>query len=450
MTSHVTGRRWLTGIVIAGVAVLGTPVVGQAAPEPVDLDPAGITAEAAPAGPAKKRPVKKRPVKKQLIELSWSSPDAATFRRRVSTVEQLRLFSGTHLRLATLDDSRVFGAAVPRRSFAAERRQLRAAKPTRMTENFIRVNSARDENWDWFDDATWADSLSNIRNVARTAAAGPVRGITLDPEAYGLSPWSYREQLGAGSHTFREYEAEVQARGAEFARTVVAEDPDLQIYSLGLYTWVKDIYAEHTTRAAQRAALREHGYGLLPAFINGLIEGSGPNTLVTDGNELSYYATNADQFRSVEPYLDDTVAPVLLDRRLRGRYDRNFRIGHAVYTDLALDLFDEQQNPGYYGVRPPHFMSEADRLRLLQQNAYYGLKFSDKYVWVYSEDIANDRNFDYGWGETDVPDGVVDVLRRAKKKVNRDRPLGFDLSARVEAAKTACRDATGGLDSCGG
>ncbi|MGL5861383.1 MAG: hypothetical protein ACRCY9_09025 [Phycicoccus sp.] len=439
-------------VLMACVTLAGTYAVDQPAPErpdsAVSADGEVATAPVATAtepeaSTTEPEPTATEPAEKKLIELSWSAPDAATFREKVSEVEKLGLFSGTHLQLSTLDNSRVFGAAVPEANFTAEREELQAAKPETMVDNFIRVNSATDENWDWFDDDVWAGGLSNVRNVARTAAAGPIRGITLDPEAYGKSPWLYSEQVGAGSHTFEEYEAKVRARGAEFARAVVAEDPDLQIYSLGLYTWVKDVYHSYSTEAEQRDALREHGYGLLPAFINGLLEGAGPETMITDGNEMSYYATTADHFSMVKPLLDDSATSALLDPALRARYDEAYRVDHAVYVDLMLDLFDEKQNPGYYGARPPHFMSEADRMRLLEHNTYHALKNSYQYTWIYSEDIANDRNFDYGWGTTDVPDGVVETLKRAKSKVNAGEPLGFDMTAQIDGAKKACEEAVG-------
>ncbi|MGL4175657.1 MAG: hypothetical protein ACRCSN_06220 [Dermatophilaceae bacterium] len=418
-------RRWAVGAVVA--AVVSSPTAGEGPSTP---SPSSTVA----------------PPKKHLIELSWTAPDPETFRDKVSTVEKLDLFSGTHLRLTALQDSRVFGAAVPEESFAKDRAELAAATPTTMTENFIRVNSATDDNWDWFDDQVWAGALSNIRNVARTGAAGPVKGITLDPEAYGKSPWHYQQQLGAASHTFAEYEAMVRARGAEFARTLVAEDPDIQIFSLGLFTWLIDVYTNNTDDPeAQRRALQEHNYGLLPAFVNGMLEGAGPDTVLTDGNEMSYSYLHEESFSRVDADQTSYALPLLLDPALKDRYDAQHQSGQAVYLDQLLDLFDKDV-PGYehyYQARPPHFLSSDDRMRLLEQNVYFGLKHTDRYLWVYSEDISKDRFFDYGWGTTAVPDGVIDTMKRAKSKIDSGQELGFDMTAQIEAAKKACKDAVG-------
>ncbi|MGL5862893.1 MAG: hypothetical protein ACRCY9_16725 [Phycicoccus sp.] len=431
-------RRWLLGVVVA--TVVGTPTVGD-----------GTTAPSPSPTPTPSSTVAE-PAKKQLIELSWTNPDPKTFAEKVSTVEKLDLFAGTHLRLTALQDSRVFGAAVPEEKFVADREELAAATPTTMTENFIRVNSAADANWDWFDDRVWAGALSNIRNVARTGAAGPVKGITLDAEPYGKSPWAYNQQNGAASHTFAEYESIVRARGAEFARTLVAEDPDIQIFSLGLFTWVKDVYLNNPGNPqAQRQALQQHDYGLFPAFVNGLFEGSGPDTVITDGNEMSYYALHEKTFSNVETELESEAVPLLLDPALKSRYDTQHQIGHAVYVDQLLDLFDEG-NTGYYQSRPPHFMAAEDRMRLLEQNTYFSLKHTDRYAWIYSESISKDTFIDYGWGTTTVPDGVIDTMKRAKAKVDGGQELGFDMTAQLEEAKKACKNAVGATYpwNCGG
>ncbi|MGL5819672.1 MAG: hypothetical protein ACRCYR_19080 [Phycicoccus sp.] len=431
-------RRWLLGVVVA--TVVGTPTVGDetTAPSPSPTPtPSSTVAE---------------PAKKQLIELSWTNPDPETFAEKVSTVEKLDLFAGTHLRLTALQDSRVFGAAVPEEKFVADQEGLAKAKPVTMTENFIRVNSATDANWDWFDDQVWAGALSNIRNVARTGAVGPVKGITLDPEAYGNSPWELAQQRGAGSRSFAEYEAKVRARGAEFARALVAEDPDIQIYTLGLFTWLKGVYLNNPgDPEAQRRELQKHDYGLLPAFFNGMLEGSGPDTVITDGNEMSYYALHEESFSGVDAELESKAVPLLLDPALKSRYDTQHEIGQAVYVDQLLDLFEER-NTGYYQSRPPHFMSADDRMRLLEQNTYFSLKHTDRYAWIYSENISKDTFIDYGWGTTTVPDGAIDAMKRAKAKVDAGQELGFDMTAQLEEAKKACKNAVGATYpwNCGG
>ncbi|MGL5852442.1 MAG: hypothetical protein ACRCZD_16820, partial [Phycicoccus sp.] len=84
-------RRWLLGVVVA--TVVGTPTVGD-----------GTTAPSPSPTPTPSSTVAE-PAKKQLIELSWTNPDPKTFAEKVSTVEKLDLFAGTHLRLTALQDS---------------------------------------------------------------------------------------------------------------------------------------------------------------------------------------------------------------------------------------------------------------------------------------------------------------------------------------------------------
>jgi hypothetical protein len=80
---------------------------------------------------------------------------------------------------------------------------------------------------------------------------------------------------------------------------------------------------------------------------------------------------------------------------------------------------------------PPKFLSPEDRLRQLEHNVYYALATSDEYAWCYGERI--------GWWEKGqpvaLPEGAVSAIRSARVKHDRREPLGFEMTARVAAAR---------------
>lgn len=62
-------------------------------------------------------------------------------------------------------------------------------QPKKLTDNFLTMWLARDENWSWFSDADWAAAETNARNFAKTANIGRLKGFFFDPEPYGTNPW---------------------------------------------------------------------------------------------------------------------------------------------------------------------------------------------------------------------------------------------------------------------
>jgi len=61
--------------------------------------------------------------------------------------------------------------------------------------------------------------------------------------------------------------------------------------------------------AKRVAALKGESYGLYPAFVIGMLSAAGPDTVITDGNENSYYYSQPlEYFR----------AYTALSRRARG------------------------------------------------------------------------------------------------------------------------------------
>jgi hypothetical protein len=93
------------------------------------------------------------------------------------------------------------------------------------------------------------------------------------------------------------------------------------------------------------------------------------------------------------------------------------------------------QSPGA-GKGPPAYLTGPERLRLFESNAYHALATVDEYVWCYGERLS--------WWEdgypVPTPKGALDALRSARAKYAQGRPLGFDLTERVAAARAKERE----------
>ena len=79
----------------------------------------------------------------------------------------------------------------------------------------------------------------------------------------------------------------------------------------------------------------------------------------------------------------------------------------------------------------PHFLSPDDRLRLLEHNIYHSLRTTDRYAWIYSENL--------NWWQKNIPKGAEEAIRRAKTKIQTGKPLGFDVDSVTAAALKKCK-----------
>ena len=117
--------------------------------------------------------------------------------------------------------------------------------------------------------------------------------------------------------------------------------------------------------------LKDDESGLLPAFIDGMIEVSSKGTIIVDGCEESYGHKTAEQFvttrwRAVEGGLRITTVPEELFR------DR-MRVGFGLWVDHNRKLDSEDLEKNYF---TPEEFQEAVRL---------ALEIGDGYVWLWSE-----------------------------------------------------------------
>ena len=210
-------------------------------------------------------------VGKKLIASGWHIPSCAEIRERIADMEKLP-FDGL-----ILNGDMYYPFWGPfsdehRAKLAEQVAQLRATPFHRFTDNFLVAESGNDGTFDWFDSTDWL--AANFRDLARAAKEAGLRGIHLDPECYtGPGPFHYAGRRHSDEKTPEEYAARVREVGKQVMRAVNEVYPDITFLLYFGSSW------------AGCPANLTKGYGLLPAFIDGLLSECQPGATIVDGYE---------------------------------------------------------------------------------------------------------------------------------------------------------------------
>ncbi len=341
---------------------------------------------------------------KALIELGWDAPTPDYLRANIKTMEQ-RPFDGLMVNLNA--GKTIFNkTAYTESAFTKDQTDLAATSFGKLNQNFITIWSARETGWDWFNDQDWAATTTNARNFAKTAKAGNFKGFFFDPEPYGTNPWSYNTQLYP-SQSFASVQAKVRQRGAAFLSAIQNEIPNVKIMTLLGVTYIKK-------QALDTGSLEKADWTLLVSFIDGMLDVINPQAQLIDGNEPSYYYTNAKDFSDFRAQKQTTREYVSLENRTK--YDQQVKIAHAVFADWLLNFW---KSPRFF---PYYFQNDLERQQFIEHNTYQALQNSDQYVWVYNE------RMDW-WGSkgsgVQLPIDLENSLKRATQKISQNQELGF-------------------------
>jgi hypothetical protein len=374
------------------------------------------------------RAVETQATAKKLIEYGWNAPTPDFFRKHIKEMEQ-RPFDGVMVKLNA--GKEIFTKApYSDVAFVQDRKDLAATKSSQLTDNFIVMWSGMDTGWDWFSDDDWNATEKNVRNFAKTAAVGSFRGVAFDSEPYRDNPWTYKKQPQQQSKTFPQYQQQVRKRGAQFMKVLQKEQPGTQFLTFGLLSWMADLYLAPIDPLKLPEQVANYGYGLWPAFINGMLDVADSRSVIIDGHEWAYYFSRAASFDKTRNLIFKN-ARVFVEPENHGKYDKNVKLGQAVYSDLVLDLFPNQTKDPRYGKTMPHFLTSEDRLRLLEHNIYHSLRTSDRYSWLYSESAD--------WWKNKIPEGAETVMRSAKIKIQKRKSLGFNIDPAIREALKKCK-----------
>ena len=363
---------------------------------------------------------------KKLISASWNSLTPEKLKENLEQLEA-RPFHGVVWKMSFSGSNSVFSkTGFPESGFNSDIATFNSINSVKLTDNFLKIDCAIDSGWDWFDDEDWAATEVNIRNFARAAKQTNSKGIIFDPESYGRLSWKYADQLYKDSKSFTEYQGKLRERGARFITIMEEEFPGIHLmflFFLSANYW--DGYDEQWN--LQNLLIDD--YGLYPAFIDGIISAKTSRSILTEGNEVSYYYGNKTMFSKYSTALREKPLYFLQEAN-RSIYEKQVKIAHAVYPDLLVDLF-KPEDTNWYRVRVPHFLSPEDRQRLLEHHTYYALQNADEYVWFWEEYID--------WTTPGLDRDKNDKsIRSAYMKIVKREPLGFDLTKQLDEARKKC------------
>ncbi|MEE3370021.1 MAG: hypothetical protein VX346_11810 [Planctomycetota bacterium] len=302
-------------------------------------------------------------------------------------------------------------------------RLLGNIKFRRFTDNFLRFN-LQPGDVDWFED--FSPPLHNALMWAAVAKEVGAKGWKFDLEDYQDKIFVYDRQKYANSKSFAEYAAQVRLRGRQMMEAIQEGFPDIV-----LLLSLAHSYVNRTPQANQKLA-KLSSYGLLPAFVNGLLDAAGPGVRMIDGQEQAYgYLMPEEYFRGYHDIRQRALE--LVPRDLWAKYRDKMEVGVAIFANLQLAV---HRTTTRYWV--PHYLKPDQRLRLFEQNIYHALQTTDEYAWMYSEHM--------GWWESGhpvpTPAGAVAAIRAARAKLAGGKPIGFELTAAVAQARKQMARAT--------
>lgn len=336
--------------------------------------------------------------RKKLVEFGWDIPDTAFLRAHLAEMEQTP-FDGCVFQVNGVGSdgqshSLSWKGWSARRFTEPELRSaledLQALRPARFRHNFLRLNVTPGDV-DWFDDFT--PVLANAQLAAGLARAGRARGILLDVEQYEGPLFDYARQRDAATRSFAAYAAQARRRGRELMQALETGQPGLRV----LLSFGYSVPAWMLRRDGR--SLPEIGYGLLPAFLDGMVDGARHGRLV-DGYELSYGFRQPERFAAAYDEMQQGVLPIVSNP---ARYRGVTSFGFGIWLD-----YDWRRN-GWSADSPgQNYFSPEDFERAVRA----ALAVSDEYVWIYSE---TPRWWSAQGGRVSLPDAYVEALRRARE-----------------------------------
>lgn len=350
-----------------------------------------------------------------LIEWGWDEPDQTFLKTHITTMER-KPFDGIVLHLTVpgvppglsnfswhLHDHRYQWDEVRP---AVE--ELEAVPFSRFRHNFLRINLNPDDRpLDLLDDHAWETVFSNLRLAAMIVREAGLKGLMVDPEAYvpRFNVFNYGLRTSREA-SFEVYRSAAFKRGREAAAALGETAPDLVL----LFAFAYSLPCGSPTRQA------DESYGLLPAFIDGILVAKPKEMVVIEGYEPSYPFRHCHQFQEAYRRLRVECRRLSL---VPDHYDRELRIGFGIWMDneSAQPCASYRKegkpcpwaDPNLYPVEARHRMDP----QTFQAAVASALALTDSYVWIYSEEPK--------WWTAARPDGVnipaefVEAIERARE-----------------------------------
>ena len=375
---------------------------------------------------------------KKLIDFGWNSPPIGDYIKNPKKFEASP-FDGITFRLPKgVGAGNIFMVNDLRALPADSMEIIKNLAPTTpqstiLTDNFIALFGASQINW--FSDEDWAVTEKNIRYAAQIAKLAHCKGIIWDPEPYkpGKNPWKYDELENPNKISYQGFYEQVRKRGTQFIKALQEEYPGLTVLSLREFSDFQNgsPYSEPLLPVSNiedtKKRLEKAWSALHLPFTTGILDGIDKDVTLVDANEEAYFYTSALEFYQARNIIKDD-ARALIPKELHRKFASNYTIGHAISLDYTCGNWANAISFAYRLKGQAKMLTPQQQALWFEHNAYYALRTSDEYAWLYTEPT----NF---WTGANIPAGFTEALLRAKKKVANNEPLGFNVEEMLKIAR---------------
>ncbi len=311
------------------------------------------------------------PKSKKLIEFGADSPDPA-FLRAHAAMMQKTPFAGTvfhaNYRMPNGQTGNFTRKAWGRQRFhkrdlEASLKNLKAARLGTLDRNFF-LFDVTPADLDWFDD--YSAVIANAQLAAWFARESHCPGLMFDPEAYGEQLWQYPKQRDAKSKSWEQYTRQVRLRGRQVMEAFQRGYPGLTVFLTGAYSYV--------WRQMHRRPfpLHQMRYGMLPSFLDGMLDVAEGKSRFIDGYEAAYGFRSPSEFPKAYQAMKHGCLPIVADQ---AKYSKYFSCSFGIWMDWRSDKLGwSTKDLAKNGHPPKQFQALVTR----------ALEVADEYVWIFT------------------------------------------------------------------
>lgn len=236
---------------------------------------------------------------------------------------------------------------------------------------------------DWFDDDAWSQIFAKARVLAELCRVGGFIGFVFDTEQYVGKPFTYHLQPQSAKHTYAEYAQQAYERGRQLMIAIAQVKPDIVV----LMTYGPSYPATQLSRGLK---IEQASYGLLPPFVDGMLERAGQATVV-DGYEQSYGYRRHEDFAKGRRLIKEEAASLSRDPKL---YRERLQAGFALWLNYGA-RFDERDFEKNY------FTPDE-----LEHALHFALRETDRFVWIYTGE--------FNWRKMKLSPDYAEAIRNAR------------------------------------
>lgn len=294
-----------------------------------------------------------------------------------------------------------------------------AARTGRLRHNLMlyALRTARDfdkkaENIDWLED-DWSIVANNAFVAGVICREGNLDGIWFDLETSGGGPFNWL-RWRKSTASYNRYAGIVRQRGREWMAAACRAKPDIVVM-------ISHGYGDIHAFGGDSESLQTNNYGLMPPFLDGMLEGCTPRATVVHGGEATYSHMT---YAALKHYVD--VQRIQTSRlcTVPELAKKHFRYATALWPDFRSDRdgFDMSS------FSRNHFT--PDKLKHAFHNA---MAASDKYVWTWDMQVHWWPTFNHAESRRSrdeyrrvFPDDYLQALSRSRESMELDWVPGRD------------------------